>query len=51
MPAMMGEAMQVLQPTMLRQMESMKQQIDQQTAQLKKEYQNGQKNKTASPQS
>ena len=41
MPAMMGEAMQAMQPVMQKQMESMRQQIDQQTAQLKKEYQDG----------
>lgn len=53
MPAMMGEAMQAVQPAMQKHMESMKQQIDQQTAQLKKEYQNGQAKKgaTGAPQS
>lgn len=45
MPAMMGEAMQAMRPVMEKRMESMKQQIDQQTAQLKKQYKDGQAKK------
>jgi hypothetical protein len=45
MPAMMGEAIQAMGPVMQKRMESLKQQVDQQTEELKKEYKNAQAKK------
>jgi hypothetical protein len=45
MPQTMAEAMQAMRPVMLRRMDSMKQNVDQQLAELKKEYKVGQTKK------
>jgi hypothetical protein len=49
MPQTTAEAMQALRPVMQKHMETMKQQLEQEVAQLKKEYKNGQGKPAAPP--